>query len=242
MRPGDRVMIAAENTVACVALLYATQLLQAYPAILNPRAARAEVAALRACCAPRLTVFAVEDAPAAEELPQDAVDRYESVHVGTLLFGPVANEVPEPVHAAAEAQVGLLIFTSGTLGLPKAVMWSLAALANLGRVLAKSRMTAEVEAAINALAEVLQCGVVGLGTSDNEEIVAFVQLRRGATLSEENLQEGLREWIAPYKRPTRIEFVDALPLGQTGKIWKVRLQQMASGLPARSVELTLQAR
>ena len=72
--------------------------------------------------------------------------------------------------------------------------------------------------------------------------MAFVQLRRGATLSEENLQEGLREWIAPYKRPTRIEFVDALPLGQTGKIWKVRLQQMASGLPARSVELTLQAR
>jgi long-chain acyl-CoA synthetase len=90
---------------------------------------------------------------------------------------------------------------------------------------------AEVEAALNAIPQILQCGVVGLKAVDGEEVVAFVQLRSGTTLGVAAIKDALRERIAPYKIPTRIIILDALPLGRTGKIWKARLQEIASSLP-----------
>ena len=88
---------------------------------------------------------------------------------------------------------------------------------------------AEVEAALNAIAQVLQSGVVGRRTTDgNEEVVAFVQFRAGQHLSSREIQRQLRASLAPYKCPTRIVILDALPAGPTGKIWKARLAQMAA--------------
>ena len=68
VRPGDRVLIAAGNNAACVVLLFAVQLLEAWPAVINARVAPAEFIAMQACITPRLAVFAVEDAPAAVAL------------------------------------------------------------------------------------------------------------------------------------------------------------------------------
>jgi non-ribosomal peptide synthetase component E (peptide arylation enzyme) len=50
------------------------------------------------------------------------------------------------------------------------------------------------------------------------ERVAFVVLREGLEPSAEDLTSFLRARIAAYKLPSRIHFLDALPLTASGKI------------------------
>jgi long-chain acyl-CoA synthetase len=51
-----------------------------------------------------------------------------------------------------------------------------------------------------------------------EEIVAFVSLHAGATVSSEQLIDWARERIGGYKYPRELEIVDAVPLTPVGKI------------------------
>ncbi|HSP23585.1 MAG TPA: 2-aminobenzoate-CoA ligase, partial [Saliniramus sp.] len=80
---------------------------------------------------------------------------------------------------------------------------------------------------------VLESAVVGAPDADLGKIVkAFVVLRDGSEpvreLAEE-LQKHVKAEIAPYKYPRAIEFVDALPKTQTGKLQRFALRQMAQG-------------
>ena len=86
----------------------------------------------------------------------------------------------------------------------------------------------EVETALNAHPSVIQSAVVGCGTADgNEEVVAYVELdpRQPATL--EALQAWLAGTLSPYKCPSDIIVMEALPAAATGKILKGQLRQMA---------------
>lgn len=84
---------------------------------------------------------------------------------------------------------------------------------------------AEVEGVLNAFASVQRSAVVGRRESDgNEEIVAFVELRPGQALDRPQLQQFLREHLAPYKHPAQVQIVDSLPLGSSGKVLKRELQ------------------
>ena len=86
----------------------------------------------------------------------------------------------------------------------------------------------EVETALNAHPSVIQSAVVGCGTADgNEDVVAYVELdpRQPATL--EALQAHLAQTLSPYKCPSAIIVMEALPAAATGKILKGRLRQMA---------------
>jgi malonyl-CoA/methylmalonyl-CoA synthetase len=83
---------------------------------------------------------------------------------------------------------------------------------------------AEVEAVLGAFDAVQRSAVLGRKESGgNEEIVAFVELRPGHTLDRPRLDQFIREHLAPYKRPGHIEIVDALPLGNSGKVLKREL-------------------
>ena len=92
----------------------------------------------------------------------------------------------------------------------------------------------EVETVLNAHPAVIQCAVVGRTMADgNEEVVAFVELdpRRSVDTSVDisvaELQAHLALSLAPYKRPSELIVMEALPAAATGKILKHRLRQLA---------------
>ena len=85
----------------------------------------------------------------------------------------------------------------------------------------------EVEAVLNAHPAVTHSAVVGRAAEDNEEVVAFVELATGREASVEELARFAQDRLAPYKRPTEIVILAALPASTTGKILKHQLRMMA---------------
>jgi 2-aminobenzoate-CoA ligase len=87
----------------------------------------------------------------------------------------------------------------------------------------------EVEGALLAHPAVAECGVVGAPDPARGTIVkAFVVLKSNYSKSEETkkvLQEHVKQVIAPYKYPRAIEFLDALPRTETGKLQRFKLRQ-----------------
>jgi 2-aminobenzoate-CoA ligase len=90
----------------------------------------------------------------------------------------------------------------------------------------------EVEGALLLHPAVAECGVVGAPDEERGQIVkAFVVLKPGHARDEamvRALQEFVKQTIAPYKYPRAIEFRDALPRTETGKLQRFRLRQEAT--------------
>ena len=88
----------------------------------------------------------------------------------------------------------------------------------------------EVEEALLEHAGVAECAVVGAPDPVRGQIVkAFVVPRQGITAADplrKELQEFVKQRIAAYKYPRAIEFVDALPRTETGKVQRFRLREM----------------
>ncbi len=89
----------------------------------------------------------------------------------------------------------------------------------------------EVEEALLAHPDVAECGVVGLPDEARGQLVtAFVVLRGGVAGDEaltKELQDFVKQRIAPYKYPRRIAYVAELPKTATGKLQRFRLRQQA---------------
>lgn len=86
----------------------------------------------------------------------------------------------------------------------------------------------EVESAMLQHDAVAECGVVGVpDEARGQRVKAFVVLKDGyapdADLVAE-LQTFVKSTVAPYKYPREIEFVDALPRTETGKLQRFRLR------------------
>jgi long-chain acyl-CoA synthetase len=86
---------------------------------------------------------------------------------------------------------------------------------------------AEVEAVISEHPSVLQSAVVGRAVEGNEEVVAFVQLLPGASVTPEELSAFVAPLLTAYKRPSRFIVLDTFPAGSTGKILKHKLKELA---------------
>jgi 2-aminobenzoate-CoA ligase len=89
----------------------------------------------------------------------------------------------------------------------------------------------EVEAALLTHDGVAECAVVGVADVERGQCVkAFVVLKptfeRSAELARA-LQDHVKHTIAPYKYPRLVEFVDALPKTETGKLQRFRLKEQA---------------
>src|SRR5882724_6545397 len=79
----------------------------------------------------------------------------------------------------------------------------------------------EVESVLSLYPGVAQVAVVGRDVPGNEEVVAFVQPAPGVSLEVADLSRWAAERLAPYKRPAEIILSSDLPIGPTGKIFKV---------------------
>jgi 2-aminobenzoate-CoA ligase len=89
----------------------------------------------------------------------------------------------------------------------------------------------EVEEALLEHPSVAECAVVGWPDEERGMIVkAFVVTRAGVPRSEATvaaLQQHVKSTIAPYKYPRAIEFRDALPRTETGKLQRFKLRKSA---------------
>ena len=88
-----------------------------------------------------------------------------------------------------------------------------------------------VENAIAAHASVLEVGVAGIPHPDRpgqEALKAWIVLKPGHSLSDEEIVTFLSEKLAPYEIPRRIAFIDELPKTAVGKTLRRELVNMES--------------
>jgi fatty-acyl-CoA synthase len=85
---------------------------------------------------------------------------------------------------------------------------------------------AEVEELLGGHEKVKEAAAIGVDDEKfGQRLKAFVVLRDGAELSEDDIKGYVKENLANYKVPREVVFVDELPRNPTGKVLKRELQE-----------------
>jgi acyl-CoA synthetase (AMP-forming)/AMP-acid ligase II len=93
----------------------------------------------------------------------------------------------------------------------------------------------DVEAVILEHPDVQEAAVIGVPHAVlGEDVAAYVVVRAGLSLSDDELRDFCSERLADYKRPRRITFVDELPRNATGKVMKHLLRDEVSQTTVQS--------
>lgn len=170
VRPGDRVLIVAENCPEHVALLIACSRVGAWSCGVNARMAPSEVAAFAEKADARCLYFTATVSAAAAR-HAERFEAGESRVPGLARSAIRADARPETGELAE--RMAAIIFTSGTTGLPKGVMVTHDGLLHFGRVSAESRQLTPDD---RAYAYLPMTHIFGLGT------VLMASLHAGASL------------------------------------------------------------
>lgn len=93
---------------------------------------------------------------------------------------------------------------------------------------------AEIEGALIGLAGVRDCAVFGLPDDEfGEKLCACIELEPGAVLDAADVRGFLKQQLANFKVPQRIEFCETLPREASGKIFKRKLREQLLAAAAR---------
>ena len=140
VQAGDRVVLIGENSATLAALILATGRLDAWAVLENARRAPMEVEAVCKHAHTRIIIYVTDNSPAASEHAQRHHAAYAETSFGQVAAGPIDNSSkPEPVHKHSTDQVAVLIYTTGTTGVPKGVMITHANLLHIGQQMQKER-------------------------------------------------------------------------------------------------------
>jgi fatty-acyl-CoA synthase len=86
----------------------------------------------------------------------------------------------------------------------------------------------EIEEALHAIPDVSAAEVIGVPSERyGEEVMAWVKLRHGASLTAADLDAACRRRVASFKVPRYWKFVDAFPMTVSGKVQKFRMREIA---------------
>jgi fatty-acyl-CoA synthase len=86
----------------------------------------------------------------------------------------------------------------------------------------------EIEELLHTHPKVSEAQVIGLPSAKyGEEVMAWIKVRPGQAVTEEDLIAFCRGKVATYKVPQRWKFVDVFPMTVTGKVQKFRMREMA---------------
>jgi long-chain acyl-CoA synthetase len=95
---------------------------------------------------------------------------------------------------------------------------------------------AEIEHVLITLPGIIDCAVVGIPDEEfGESLAAQVVAEAGVTLDAEAIRQTLRERIAAYKVPRRIDIVDGLPRDDNGKVVKRKIRDTYWSGKARKI-------
>jgi fatty-acyl-CoA synthase len=87
----------------------------------------------------------------------------------------------------------------------------------------------EIEEFLYTHPQIADVQVVGVPDERyGEELMAWVILRPGATLTEDEVKKFCQGQIAHFKIPRYVKFVDAFPMTVTGKVQKFKMREMAT--------------
>ena len=86
----------------------------------------------------------------------------------------------------------------------------------------------EIEEYLHTHPGVSQAQVIGIPSAKyGEEVMAWVKVKPGATLTQGDLESYCKGRIATYKMPRYWKFVTAFPMTVTGKVQKFRMRELA---------------
>jgi malonyl-CoA/methylmalonyl-CoA synthetase len=93
----------------------------------------------------------------------------------------------------------------------------------------------EIEEILRMHPAIAECAVVGVHDEDwGERVSAAVELRTGASLSLDELQQWAKVQLAPYKVPRALQAVPALPRNAMGKVVKPEVLRLFDSVPSRT--------
>lgn len=138
-------MLVCENCRAFVALFLALNEMKAWPVLVNARLSAREIDDIRDHCGARRLIYMTCVSPhATQHAKRHGANIGETAGLGTIGVG-LLNEgtEPEPLEESSVNRVAALIYTSGTMGLPKGVMLTHRNLLYMAAVSARIRSLTE---------------------------------------------------------------------------------------------------